>query len=317
MSCPRLIIALAALFCGPALVQAGTVRQAEGTTDVVVEGASSGADSKVGEVLPEGAVVTTGNGGFIVMEIAPGLFIELQPDAQVTIGAIDPTGALDSEGNSIPRVSLNLISGGLVVHATGTSSETAAVVVVTPKGSFSPVTSGVTYVSASSATLPEGNVTVASVTGSGIVTTTDGDPVTLGDGLTVVLDGAVNKGAATISSSPAGSQITEISHASTTRIASLPISPMGVTTSIAPAPAITTTSVVEPTPTATPRATVAPTATPRPTPVPTATPRPTPSPTATPRPTPSPTATPRPTPTPTATPRPTPTATPRPTPVSP
>ena len=304
------------------------MRQAEGAADVVVEGVPSGADSKVGEPLPEGAVVTTGNDGFIVMEIAPGLFIELQPDAQVTVGAIDPTGGLDSDGNTIPRVSLNLISGGLVVHATGASSETAAVVVVTPKGSFSPVTSGVTYVSASSATLPEGNVTVASVTGSGIVTTTEGDPVALGDGLMVVLDGAVNKGAATISSSTGGAQIAEISQASTTRIASLPLSPMGATTSIAPAPTPrptpapapartrTTTSVVEPTPIATPRATVAPTATPRPTPVPTATPRPTPSPTATPRPTPSPTATPRPTPSPTATPRPTPspTATPRPTP---
>ena len=335
MSCPRLIIALTALFCGPSLLHAGTVRQVEGTADVVVEGVSSGADSKVGEPLPEGAVVTTGNNGFIVIEIAPGLFVELQPDAQVTIGAIDPTGGLDSDGNTIPRVSLNLISGGLVVHATGASSETAAVVVVTPKGSFSPVTSGVTYVSASSATLPEGNVTVASVAGSGIVTTTEGDQVALGDGLMVVLDGAVNKSAATISSSAGGDQITELSQASTTRIASLPISPMGVTTSIAPAPTprptplpapaptITTTSVVEPTPTATPRATVAPTATPRPTPTPsptpspTATPRPTPSPTATPRPTPSPTATPRPTPSPTATPRPTPTATPRPTPVSP
>jgi hypothetical protein len=303
------------------------MRQAEGTADVVVEGVSSGADSKVGEALPEGAVVTTGNNGFIVMEVAPGLFIELQPDAQITIGAIDPAGGLDSDGNTIPRVSLNLISGGLVVHATGTSSETAAVVVVTPKGSFSPATSGVTYVSATSATLPGGNVTVASVAGSGIVTTTEGDPLTLGDGLMVVLDGAANTGATTISSSTGGTQITEISQASTTRIASLPLSPMGAIPSMAPAPTTATTSFAEPAPlpmvapVTTPRPTPVPTATPRPTPSPTpnptATPRPTPVPTATPRPTPSPTATPRPTPSPTATPRPTPTATPRPTPVSP
>ena len=319
------------------------MRQAEGTSAVVVEGVSSEADSKVGEPLPEAAIVTTGNDGFIVIEIAPGILIELQPDAQVTIGAIDPTGGLDSDGNTIPRVSVNLISGGLVVHATGTSAETAAVVVVTPKGSFSPVTSGVTYVNATAATLPDGNVTVASVAGSGIVTTTEGDPVTLGDGLMVELDGAANKSATTISSSTGAAQITETSQASATRIASLPLSPMGVTSTIAPAPtprptpvpdlapARRTTSVATPTPTATPRAIVEPTATPRPTPVPTATPRPTPTPepTATPRPTPSPTATPRPTPTPsptatprptpspTATPRPTPTATPRPTPVSP
>jgi len=354
VSCPRLIFALLALFCGPALVHAGAVRQAEGTSAVVVEGVSSEADSKVGEPLPEGAIVTTGNDGFIAIEIAPGILIELQPDAQVTIGAIDPTGGLDSDGNTIPRVSVNLISGGLVVHATGTSAETAAVVVVTPKGSFSPVTSGVTYVNATAATLPDGNVTVASVAGSGIVTTTEGDPLTLGDGLMVVLDGTASKGAATISSSTGGAQITEVSQASATRIASLPPSPMVATTSIAPAPTPRatpvpapvprTTSVVEPAPTATPRATAEPTATPRPTPVPTATPRPTPTPvptatprptptpeptatprptptpepTATPRPTPSPTATPRPTPSPTATPRPTPspTATPRPTPTA-
>jgi hypothetical protein len=352
VSCPRLIFALLALFCGPALVHAGTVRQAEGTSAVVVEGVSSDADSKVGEPLPEGAIVTTGNDGLIAIEIAPGILIELQPDAQVTIGAIDPTGGFDSEGNAIPRVSVNLISGGLVVHATGTSAETAAVVVVTPKGSFSPVTSGVTYVNATAATLPDGNVTVASVAGSGIVTTTEGDPLTLGDGLMVVLDGAASKGAATISSSTGGAQITEVSQASATRIASLPPSPIVATTSIAPAPTPratpvpapaptgTTASVVEPAPTATPqptpettsvatpaptatpRATAEPTATPRPTPVPTATPRPTPAPepTATPRPTPTPepTATPRPTPSPTATPRPTPspTATPRPTPTA-
>jgi hypothetical protein len=212
------------------------VRQAEGTADVVFEGVSSSADAKVGEPLPEGASVTTGSDGFIVMEIAPGLFVELQPDAQVTIGAIDPAGGLDSDGNTIPRVSVNLISGGLVVHATGASSETAAVVVVTSKGSFSPATSGVTYVSATSATLPGGNVTVASVAGSGIVTTTEGDPLTLGDGLMVVLDGAANTGATTISSSTGAAQITETSQASATRIASLPLSPVGVTSTIAPAP---------------------------------------------------------------------------------
>jgi hypothetical protein len=286
------------------LVHAGAVRQAEGTSAVVVEGVSSEADSKVGEPLPEGAIVTTGNDGFIVIEIAPGILIELQPDAQVTIGAIDPTGGLDSDGNTIPRVSVNLISGGLVVHATETSAETAAVLVVTPKGSFSPVTSGVTYVNATAATLPDGNVTVASVAGSGIVTTTEGDPLTLGDGLMVVLDGTASKGAATISSSTGGAQITEVSQASSTRIASIPPSVIGAASMSAPAPTRATTSVVTPAPapTITPRATPVssptetPSITPRPTPVPTITPRPTPSPTITPRPTPSPTITPRPTP---------------------
>ena len=236
MSCSRLIIAFAALFCGPALVHAGTVRQAEGTSAVVVEGVSSEADSKVGEPLPEGAIVTTGNDGFIVIEVAPGILIELQPDAQVTIGAIDPAGGLDSDGNTIPRVSVNLISGGLVVHATGTSAETAAVLVVTPKGSFSPVSSGVTYVNATAATLPDGNVTVASVAGSGIVTTTEGDPVVLGDGLMVVLGATSPSAATTISGSTSASQITEVAQSSASRIASLPPSPIS-------SPAVSHTSV--------------------------------------------------------------------------
>jgi hypothetical protein len=236
MSCSRLIIAFAALFCGPALVHAGTVRQAEGTSAVVVEGVSSEADSKIGEPLPEGAIVTTGNDGFIVIEVAPGILIELQPDAQVTIGAIDPAGGLDSDGNTIPRVSVNLISGGLVVHATGTSAETAAVLVVTPKGSFSPVSSGVTYVNATAATLPDGNVTVASVAGSGIVTTTEGDPVVLGDGLMVVLGATSPSAATTISGSTSASQITEVAQSSASRIASLPPSPIS-------SPAVSHTSV--------------------------------------------------------------------------
>ena len=236
MSCSRLIIAFAALFCGPALVHAGTVRQAEGTSAVVVEGVSSEADSKVGEPLPEGAIVTTGNDGFIVIEVAPGILIELQPDAQVTIGAIDPAGGLDSDGNTIPRVSVNLISGGLVVHATGTSAETAAVLVVTPKGSFSPVSSGVTYVNATAATLPDGNVTVASVAGSGIVTTTEGDPVVLGDGLMVVLGATSPSAATTISGSTSASQITEVAQSSASRITSLPPSPIS-------SPAVSHTSV--------------------------------------------------------------------------
>jgi hypothetical protein len=236
VSCSRLIIAFAALFCGPALVHAGTVRQAEGTSAVVVEGVSSEADSKVGEPLPEGAIVTTGNDGFIVIEVAPGILIELQPDAQVTIGAIDPAGGLDSDGNTIPRVSVNLISGGLVVHATGTSAETAAVLVVTPKGSFSPVSSGVTYVNATAATLPDGNVTVASVAGSGIVTTTEGDPVVLGDGLMVVLGATSPSAATTISGSTSASQITEVAQSSASRIASLPPSPIS-------SPAVSHTSV--------------------------------------------------------------------------
>ena len=343
------ILVLLALISTIGVARSGTVRQAEGSSDIVVEGVSSDADSKIGETLPEGAVITTGNDGRIVIEVAPGILLELQPDAQLTIGASDPNGGVDSESRTIPRISLNLMSGGVVVHASGDSLEAASVVIVTPKGSFSPASPGITVVSATAPTSPEGTVTIASLTGSGVLTTTEGEQDTLGDGLMVVLGSAAPSKPVTISDSPQAGQLAEIAQASASRIASLPAPSIGLsTTSTAPAPtprpmpapafaptaAITSTSEATPTPAATPRATPVVEATPSPvpdespaptptanseaTPTPTATPRATVAPTATPRPTPEPTATPRPTPipSPTATPRPTPspTATPRPTP---
>lgn len=326
------ILFLLALSLTTGLAGAGTVRQAEGSAEVIVEGVSGDAESKVGETLPEGAVITTGNDGRIVIEVAPGVLLELQPDAQLTIGAADANAGIDSAGGTIPRVSVTLLSGGLVVHATGNSLDATSVLVVTPRGSFIPASAGATLVRAASPASSDATVTVAAVTGSGIVTTTEGEQLTLGDGMMVVLGSTAPSVAATISDSPQSSQITETGQSSAARIANLVTSPVG----------LAATSVAAPTPT--PRPTPAPvlapsviaasassstpppvvnssTATPRPTPtpVPTATPRPTPTPTPTPRPTPIPTATPRPTPSPTPTPRPTPvpTATPRPTPVSP
>lgn len=329
MSIRSFVFVAGALLGFAPLAQASTLRQAEGSAAVVIEGVSSDAATKVGEALPEGAVVSAGSNGRVVIEAVPGVLVELQPGAQLTVGPLDSDGALDAEGNAIPRISLNLLSGDLVVHAAGASLDAASLLVITPKGSFSPVTSGVTVFSATDAAAAGGNVAVASVSGSGIATTTKGEQVTLGDGLMIVLDDSSAANASTISASAQGGLLTEVAQASATRVAVLPSIQSTADSVIAaptprptPAPPLeratrtVATSVATPTPTATPRATAAPTATPRPTPIPTATPRPTPTPTATPRPTPTPTATPRPTPTPTATPRPTPTptATPRPTP---
>ena len=321
------IFVLLALILTIGVARAGTVRQVEGSSEVIVEGVSSNAESKVGETLPEGAVISTGNDGRIVIEVATGVLLELQPDAQLTIGAVDPNAGIDSAGGTIPRVSVTLLSGGLVVHATSDSLDATSVLVVTPKGSFTPASAGATLVGTASPTSSDGDVTVAAVSGSGIVTTTEGEQLTLGDGMMVVLGSTAPAAAATISGSPQAGLITETGQSSAARIANL-VAPPAVlaTTSAAPpaptprpipvpalAPNATATSASAPTP----RATVAPAITPRPTPAPTATP----APTITPRPTPVPTITPRPTPVPTVTPRPTPTPsptiTPRPTPVSP
>lgn len=219
----HLILSLVALILAAGTpARAGTLRQAEGISDVVVEGVSGKAESKVGETLPEGAVMTTGNDGRIVIEVAPGILLELQPDAQLTIGAVDPDAGIDSAGGTIPRVSVTLLSGGLVVHATDDSLDATSVLVVTPKGNFIPVSAGATLVSAASPTSPDGSVTIAAVTGSGIVTATEGDQLALGDGMMVVLGSTAPTGASTISDSPQASQIAESGLSSAARISSLP-----------------------------------------------------------------------------------------------
>lgn len=315
-------------------VRSAILRQAEGEAAVVVDGVSAQAASKIDESLPAGTLVTTGAEGSVIIEVAPGIFVELQPGAQFTLGEFDPAGALNAEGDTIARVSLSLVSGTMVLHAREESLQNAAVVVVTPKGSFSPANPGVTFISATSPESLEASVTIASVNGSGLVTTTEGEPVPLGEGLVVVLKDGGQTSLTTMSEAAQAPQISQTTQSSVAKVSSLSSSLSTAKTTVEPEPTnrqtLSSDPVVAPTPrsvpTATPRATPTPeptptprptpepTPTPRPTPEPTPTPRPTPEPTPTPRPTPEPTPTPRPTPEPTPTPRPTPTPTPRPTP---
>jgi hypothetical protein len=287
--------------------QGSAVRQADGEATVVIGGETIDAALKVGETLPSGALLTTGDDSSMIIEVAPGIFVELQPGAQFTIGDTDPAGASNAEGNTIPRVLLNLVSGTLILHATEESLQTTAVLITTPKGSFTPANPGITYIST---TAPEASVTIASVSGDGLVTTTDGDPVPVGQGLVVVLKDDGQSSTDPLSDSPQATQIAETTQSSATSVGTL-------STTASPSPqrttrSFSTTAVPEPTPT--PRTSFStPTPSPTPTPRPTSTPTPTPSPTPTPRPT----STPTPTPSPTPTPRPTSTPTPSPTPVSP
>ncbi len=275
------------------------MRQADGEATVVIGGETIDAALKVGETLPSGALLTTGDDSSMIIEVAPGIFVELQPGAQFTIGDTDPAGASNAEGNTIPRVLLNLVSGTLILHATEESLQTTAVLITTPKGSFTPANPGITYIST---TAPEASVTIASVSGDGLVTTTDGDPVPVGQGLVVVLKDDGQSSTDPLSDSPQATQITETTQSSATSVGTL-------STTASPSPQRTirsssTTFAPEPSPTPTPR--------PRPSPSPTPTPEPSPTPTPRPRPSPSPTPTPEPSPTPTPRPRPTPSPTPPP-----
>jgi hypothetical protein len=310
-------------------VRGGILRQAEGEAAVVVDGMSAEAASKIDESLPAGTLVTTGAEGSVIIEVAPGIFVELQPGAQFTLGELDPAGALNAEGNTIARVSLSLVSGTIVLHASEESLQNAAVVVVTPKGSFSPANPGVTFISATPPESLEASVTIASVNGSGLVTTTEGDPVPIGEGLVVVLEDGGQTGTTTMSEAPQAPQISQTTQSSAAKVSNLTASSstsgeallktaptQRVTTSVT-SPTLAPKTLAEPTPTPKPTPTLVSAPEPTPTPKPTPTPTPTPKPTPTPAPTPTPKPTPTPTPTPKPTPTPTPTPTPKPTPVSP
>ena len=290
---------------------------------------SAEAASKIDESLPAGTLVTTGAEGSVIIEVAPGIFVELQPGAQFTLGELDPAGALNAEGNTIARVSLSLVSGTIVLHASEESLQNAAVVVVTPKGSFSPANPGVTFISATPPESLEASVTIASVNGSGLVTTTEGDPVPIGEGLVVVLEDGGQTGTTTMSEAPQAPQISQTTQSSAAKVSNLTASSstsgeallktaptQRVTTSVT-SPTLAPKTLAEPTPTPKPTPTLVSAPEPTPTPKPTPTPTPTPKPTPTPAPTPTPKPTPTPTPTPKPTPTPTPTPTPKPTPVSP
>lgn len=299
---PVSLVAICACFVSSAEVDASVVRQSEGKAEVVIEGVATELSAKVGESLPSGAAVTIGADGSAVIEFAPGILVELQPGTEFTIGESDPAGASDTDGNPIPRVTLNLVAGTVVLHASEESLRSLAVVITTPKGSFTPANPGVTYISTTPPDVPDAGVTIASANGSGLVTTTQGEPVPVGEGMVVVLkDGQAS--VTTLSDFTQASQVVQTTQSSAAKISSLTASPP---TALSPQPTSLPLLTSEPVPTPTPRTSAQPTPTPRPTPTPTPNPTPTPRPTPTPTPTPNPTPTPRPTPTPTPSPTPTP-----------
>ena len=274
--------------------------------DVPVDGAS-----KVNEVLPAGALVVVGSDGRALLRLGDDLFVELQPSSELIIGETVEGGAVGSAGNPLPQIKLTLNSGSLVLLSSAASLAQSSVIIVTPRGTVSPVNAGQTLIAANSADPATSEVTVIALTGEGVVTTTDGNTVPIGEGLAVVLSGSNEVKTSTLSDMPEAQ-----TYQTTVQLASTSVS--NFQTASAPAPTLSVQSVSAPLPTPTPRPTATPPSTPAPAPqsspvTTSASPTPTPRPTSTPTPTPSPTATPRPTVTPTPTPRPTPTPTPRPT----
>jgi hypothetical protein len=325
------LLILCGFLAASSAATAAVLTSAEGQTTVSIGGVPSDGSAKLNENLPVGAVVTTGNDGKALLRVAEGIFLELQGGTQLVIGSTEISGTIDpASGQPIPQTTVTLQSGSFVLVTGPGSLASNALVIVTPRGSIAPASAGQTFIAADSVDPALANVTVAAVTGSGVVTTTVGEPIPLGGGMVAVLgaDGANN-----VINLDGYSQATSISTAVQSAAASVgnqqlssPSSNPRPTPAPAPAPEVasaspapspvTATTNPRPTPTPAPAPEVA-SASPAPSPVTATTnprPTPTPGPTTTPRPTPTPgpTTTPRPTPTPspTTTPRPTPTPSP-------
>jgi hypothetical protein len=314
------VICLAAGFAASA--SAATLSAVEGSATVNIDGIPLEAAAKLNEVLPVGAAVLTADDGRALLRLADGLFVELQPGTQAIIGEVVDGGALDAAGNPLPQIRITLNSGSLVMISTQDSLAQMSLVVVTPRGTVSPVNAGQAVVLTEGAEPASSTVTFVSVSGEGIVTTTAGEPLPVGQGLAVVLSADGQTSTSTVTDLSASGTYDALVQRAAASVANLS-APSPQITSSQPQPSPTptprmTSTTAEPSPTPTPRPTPtpSPTVSPTPTPRPTATPSPTVSPTPTPRPTPtpsptvSPTPTPRPTVSPTPTPRPTPTPSP-------
>ena len=294
-----------------------TVTTAESSTSAVLASSEGGVvvnindipvdgSTKINEVLPAGAMVVAGSDGRALLRLADGLFIELQPSSELVVGETIEGGSVDPSGNPLPQTKLTLNSGSLVLLSSPESLAQASVVIVTTRGTISPVNAGDTLVVADTADPATSQVTVVSLTGEGVVTTTEGNSLPVGEGLAVVLTADGQTKTSTLADLPdAGAYENTVQSASTSASALQSTTPQTFSTQSVPGP---TPRAPRPTPTPTPVLTADPSPTvrpPRPTPTPSPTPLP-PRPTPTPSPTPLP---PRPTPTPSPSPLP-----PRPTP---
>jgi len=241
--------------------------QSEGSANVQLGGSSSSANDNLNLSLPPGTVVSTGEDGKVVIELEPGIVIELAPNSQIVIGETVPGGAEDADGNPIPLVSITINSGTIVVLTTEGGLATAAIQIVTPRGIVTSVVPGQSVITVTGTDPASSTVTVASVAGSEMVTTTEGENLPVAEGLAVVLRPDGQYQTVPIVDLPTGAAIVSIAQNAAQNVAGLNLSPGGPPPPPVPPPE----PPLPPDPPA-----------PTPTPAPTATPVPTPSPSNTP-----------------------------------
>jgi hypothetical protein len=179
------------LFCFLALfftlpAWSAVVIKSDGTVTIMQNGVQSTGAENVGGTLPPGTIVTTGENGKTLLEVAPGITIELQPNTQITIGETVPDKGTDALGNPIPEVYVTLTVGSIICDTQGAAGA-ASLVVQTARGTISPVTPGVMVISSTGADPTMATVTVAALVGDKLAVTTEGEQVPVGEGLVVIL----------------------------------------------------------------------------------------------------------------------------------
>lgn len=275
----RVLAAIMLAVALPTVAQADAkVAKSTGTAKVIYKGQESGAEERLNQTLAPGTVVTTGPDGKVVIELAPGFVIELQPNSQITIGETTlGNDVVDELGNPIPRHTFTLNIGTIVSQTTEAGLATAALVVVTPRGLVSPVIPGQTVITVTGADPARATVTVASVTGSEMVTKTSGEQLPVAEGLAVILrpEGEEDWGPGLIDELPGGVGPGILAMAQS---AADTISGLTNLTPAIPPPVLPAQPADGGIPPNQPTGQPTPTATPIPTPTPTPTPAPTPSP---------------------------------------
>ncbi|MBU3665414.1 MAG: hypothetical protein FGM15_05995 [Chthoniobacterales bacterium] len=180
------LLAVVCIFASGSL-HAAMLAKSEGAAKVLVNSQESPAASLVNSTLAPGTTVSTGEDGKVMIEVAPGIVIELQPNSQVTIGEMSMDKITDELGNPIPQYTITLTLGTIVAVHSDSGLADAALLVVTPRGNISPVLPGQTVITVDGSNPETSTVTVASVTGSEIATTTEGEQIPVAEGTAVIL----------------------------------------------------------------------------------------------------------------------------------
>lgn len=246
---------------------AAMLADAEGVCRVVIDGVDSSGSGRVDSVLPPGTVVSTGDDGRAVVELAPGIVIELESSTQIIIGEITQGGEVDPLGNPIPQVSVTLSVGTIVVVASESGFLTSSLVIATPRGNISPAEASRSAVTVTGIDPTTATVTIISAAGSMLAITTSNEQVPVAEGLGAIL---VPDGSSTVLPAmniPGGAAVLQSIQAAGDRITSL-----NNLTPAVPPPVEPAVSAQPDTPVNQPR--IAPSPSPTPTPTPTPTPPP-------------------------------------------